>query len=77
MATLADAFNKIRADNALAKKFVSDPTGTLKSLGVDTSKLHVRPSHTTHTISYAKGSGAAASATVCGSAGCGACVSVG
>ena len=77
MATLADAFNKIRADNALAKKFVSDPTGTLKGLGVDTSHLHVKPSNTHNTVSFSKGTGAAAAATVCGSAGCGACVSVG
>jgi hypothetical protein len=76
MATLAEAFNKIREDTGLAKKFVSDPSGTLKSLGVDTSNLHVSPSNTTNTISFARAVPTMSTA-VCGSIGCGACVSVG
>ena len=65
---LKTAMRNIRADETKHSKFVKDPAGTLKAMGVDVSKTRIVktqhvPTGSTH--------------GVCGSGGCGVCVSAG
>jgi hypothetical protein len=69
MATLGNALDAVRADPALAKEFTADPTGVLKRLGVDTSKLKVSKVETVPQAGVAT--------AICVSVGCIACVSIG
>jgi hypothetical protein len=41
MATLQEAFTRLESDSDLKHRFTEDPTGTLSSLGVDTSSLNI------------------------------------
>ena len=65
---LKAAMHQIRGDSAKAKKFVKDPAGTLKAMGVDVSKHHITTSKHVPT---------GGTHGACVSAGCGACASVG
>ena len=69
--TLGAAFDQIRADPALAKKFTQDPGAVMKSLGVDTSHLKITKTQNPNPAA------AAAAANFCVSVGCVVCGSVG
>ncbi|MEL6477230.1 MAG: hypothetical protein AAFR17_07865 [Pseudomonadota bacterium] len=65
---LKAAMHEIRKDTDKAKAFLDDPEGTLKSMGVDTSAARI--TKTTHAP-------VGSTHSVCGSGGCGVCVSAG
>jgi hypothetical protein len=74
MATLQKAFEQLKSDPGLAKKFQKDPKGVLKELGVDPAKVHISRT--------AGGRGlipppSQTLATTCVSVGCIVCASIG
>lgn len=65
---LKEALRTLRADPEKGRAFMSDPSGTLSSMGVDVSQ---------HKISTTQHVPTGATHGACGSAGCGVCASVG
>jgi hypothetical protein len=73
---LQEAFKQMQGDQELAKKVTEDPEATLKSLGVDTSGLHIQeiPGGNAPFEAF---SSVSPEITACVSVGCVVCASIG